>query len=140
MTPDTKGLLLALANLAVCVLILGICACRTVPMHRRTTRTIVRTAYAVVGVGAMSSGISWWAWGELPGWGTLLSNLGPLYLLLSTSRLWRGPDGKPCLPPHALTMPDDFNERPMARPWDGKERRRAPTWKTLVLRLLRRKD
>lgn len=80
--------MLALINAMVCAPIFFIVLCRTLKMHPKETRMMVKLLYVVVGVAAVSSGLSKWMWGETPGPGQIGMGVVVLMNMLVWRRNW----------------------------------------------------
>lgn len=78
-----------LANLLVCACIVFAVICRSRMMSKSTTRKPVVAFYVGLTVAAVSSGLSYALWDEIPGPGQLSASTALLMFLLVSSRSWR---------------------------------------------------
>lgn len=86
-----EAYLIALANLAMCMVSTFICICRLNSMQRRVRRVrwVVRAEYSV-GVGAMLASGFRPLIGEWPGYASLVVAAYVLLALIASSRAWHG--------------------------------------------------
>jgi hypothetical protein len=87
--PTFEQTVYAWVNLVLCLMVAWSCVCRITPMSGRTTRTRFRVGYAVMIVGAASSGASPVLWGEYPGRGDVTLALAVLCVIGAGYGSWK---------------------------------------------------